>query len=271
MSTFEDVIPDLEVSFENLTQDLAKRGKSRYLEQFRNSKIMQDIVDKISLETQELYDAVLGVLEGRTLKKAEGVQLDRIGYLVGQPRSATNAKLVDYFTPFLNEDEETLEKFAVDEAKVWVKNGRLFEDAALEDADYKKLILSKIYKNHEKGASLPHVRLMGSYIAGVLITLVKTGLQSYQIGVLSKSSTDGQPALEEPYTFLYILRAKWSDTRVDNYYALPIPSTVLLENDMIIFPQDSEGKPTAFAPDMEYGKPDYAKAAISLNIGGLYE
>ena len=95
---------NLEVSFEGLEQNLTQRGKSRYLEQFRDSSFMQQLVENITQETQELYDEILKVLKGRTLGTGEegyatGVQLDKIGYLVGQSRVIANSKPVDYFTP----------------------------------------------------------------------------------------------------------------------------------------------------------------------------
>ena len=274
MSIFKD---NLDVSFVELAQDLAKRGKSRYLEQFRNSPVLQQIVDAISFETQAAYDETLDVLKGRTLGDgsdgyAEGVQLDKIGYLIGQARVVANSKPIDFFTPFidgLGDDE-----FATDVAKVWVKNGRLFEEEQLLDDMYYRLILAKIFKNHIRGASLPDVRLAGSYIYGHLVTLVKTGLQHYQIGFLSTSNVDGEPSVDQSsLNALYLVRVAWSDTRVDDYYALPVPPTVLIDTDNIfIFPKaDGTGEvPDAFIPDIDpAGKTDFSKVAIKINIGGI--
>jgi len=288
MSIFKE--ENLEVSFEALAQDLAERGKSRYLEQFRNSPVLQQIVDAISFETQDVYDQILKVLKGRTLGTgedgyAEGVQLSKIGYLVGQKRVVANSKLVDYFTPFIDGIRE--DKFAVDVAQVWVRNGRLFEEAELTDGMYYRLILAKIFKNQTRGASLPDVRLAGSYIYGHLVTLVKTGLQQYRMGFLATSNVDGQPSVDEDsLDALYLVRVSWNDTRVDNYYALPVPSSVLLDTEnILIFPKEDgeEGQeiPNAFIPDTpqgitgfavrgrEYDTPDFPKVAIKINIGGI--
>ena len=285
MSIFRE---DLEVSFANLAQDLAKRGKSRYLEQFRNSPVMQQIVDAISFETQTAYDEILSVLKGRTLGTgeegyAEGVQLDKIGYLVGQARIVANSKPVDYFTPFMQEHDEGQEQFAADVAKAWSKNGRLFEEAQLQDGMYRKLIFAKIFKNQERGCSLPDVRLAGSYIYGHLLTLVKIGAQHYLLGFLSTSSEEGQPSVDaDSLQAIYLVRVAWNNTQVDNFYALPIPPSVLLDtNDIIIFPkeqtEDPEQEiPNAFIPDTQQGlvgladlTPDYPKLAIKINIGGI--
>ena len=274
MSIFKD---NLDVSFAELAQDLAKRGKSRYLEQFLNSPVLQQIVDAISFETQTAYDAGLNVLKGRTLGTgedgyAEGVQLDKIGYLIGQARVVANSKPIDFFTPFI--DGLGDDKFATDVAQVWVKNGRLFEEEQLLDDMYYRLILAKIFKNHIRGASLPDVRLAGSYIYGYLVTLVKTGLQHYQIGFLSTSNVDGEPSVDESsLNAMYLVRVAWNDTRVDDYYALPVPPTVLIDTDNIfIFPKaDGTGEvPDAFIPDIDpAGKTDFSKVAIKVNIGGI--
>lgn len=263
---------NLEVSFQALEQDLTKRGKSRYLQQFRESSVMQQIVEQISLETQELYDEIINTLRGRTIHEAVGVQLDKLGYLVGQSRVVSNSKLEDYFTPFLATTQDK-EEFAVDVAPAWVRNGRLFGDAELPDSLYKKLILAKIYKNQIRAASLPQVRLVGVNIYGHLLTLIKTGLQEYSLGFLSVSSQPGESAVDEnSLAAIYLLRATWSTTDVDNFYALPIPSVVLLDTDnIIIFPKDSETElANAFTPDTDpNGKTDMALVAIKINIGGI--
>lgn len=265
---------NLEVSFEGLVQDLAQRGKSRYLEQFRESPLMQQLVENISQETQELYDEILKVLKGRTIGTgeegyAEGVQLDKIGYLVGQDRVVANSKLIDYYSP------DKIEEFVIDKAKVWTKNGRLFEAAFLSDKAYRILILSKIYKNHCKGASLPQVRLAGINIYGHLLTLVKMGLQHYLLGFLSTGSEPGESSIDsDSLEAIYFLRVAWNNTNVDDFYALPIPSTVFLDTNYIfIFPKDSETDlPNAFIPDIDpAGKTDYSLVAIKINIGGIYE
>lgn len=284
MSIFKE---NLEVSFQRLAQDLTKRGKSRYLEQFRNSSVMQQIVEAISFETQAAYDEVLKVLKGRTLGTgedgyAEGVQLDKIGYLVGQARIVANSKPVDYFTPYMEDHDTDKEQFAPDVAKAWSKNGRLFEEAQLEDDTYYRLIVAKIFKNHTRGASLPDVRLAGSYIYGHLLTLVKMGTQHYCLGFLSTSSQEGAPSVDEDsLQAIYLVRVAWNNTQVDNFYALPVPPSVFLDtNDVIIFPREPamepDEYPNAFIPDTQQGivgiasiTPDYPKLAIKINIGGI--
>ena len=72
---------------------------------------------------------------------------------------------------------------------------------------------------------------------------------------------------------MYLVRVSWNDTRVDDYYALPVPPTVLIDTDnILIFPKaDGTGEvPDAFIPDIDpAGKTDFSKVAIKVNIGGI--
>ncbi len=60
------------------------RGRRRLLWQFRNSCVLNQVLEAISLETQELIDACCLILTKRLLSDAEGVQLETIGELVGE-------------------------------------------------------------------------------------------------------------------------------------------------------------------------------------------
>lgn len=132
----------LAVSFDRLKQDLAERGLSRLLWQFRRSPVITQVVKKLCEEFQKTYDDEIEVLQGRTLAEAEGVNLDIIGSLVGQPRQMKNIQT--------------------------------------NDDNYRRFIFAKILKNHTHSGSLIEVRYFAQFISGIPISFVKIGIQSYR-------------------------------------------------------------------------------------------
>lgn len=133
----------LEVSFDRLKQDLKARGISRLLWQFRRSPVIRQVVERLSEQLQDTYDATFEILEGRTLAKAEGVNLDILGYLVGQPRQ--------------------------------------FGDVQATDYNYRRFILAKILKNHADGGTLIENRYCAQFISGIAMSFVKIDLQTYRM------------------------------------------------------------------------------------------
>ena len=265
---------DLEVSFERLKQDLSARGKSRYLYQFKNSPVLNDIVDKMSvyfdsdeskdivIGLQDCYDNAIKVLEGRTIfgasKDSElhpdinNVNLDVLGYIVGQTRSAASLESLPWFTP----DSDTL---IVDEIPVWCQNASRSAQGNLVDSSYKNLILAKIFKNQCTAGSTVDNEYAGRYIAQGIVSFAKIGLQHYRL-VLSEDVS---------YDDAILITTKVIGTYVSNYYLLPIPATVLIdETTVFLAPMEGE-ESRIFTPDQELGRPDYAKWAISIDmIGG---
>lgn len=213
----------LEVSFDRLKQDLKKRGRSRLLWQFRNSPVINQVVDRLSEQFQDTYDATFSILEGRTIAKAAGVSLDILGSLVGQEREFSNLNYTR------------------------------------DDDNYRRLILAKIFKNHAHTGSVVENRYCAKYISGSGMSFVKIGLQAYRMAF--------PVGVQEEVLLLF--RSLWKNMQVDNYYLLPIPATVRLDLEVAIVLPMEDGYSLGFGPDLFETRPDYAKAAISINIGAL--
>lgn len=241
---------DLEVSFRRLKQDLEKRGRSRLLWQFRNSPVLNQLVKQISLEMQDAYDAAIKSLEGRTIAKATGINLDIIGKIVGQERLGNNLEYHVYFHP----DKPG---WSADQAPAWVTGAPLLGYQVASDDNYRKLIIAKIFKNHSTSGSVAENRYCAQFIANTRVSFIKTGLQSFRLAFEFGTGLD----------VMLMLFKQWKNQTVDQFYLLPIPATVYLDTGItFVLPMD-DGYSIGFAPDMYETRPDHAKAAICINIG----
>jgi hypothetical protein len=70
------------------TADHEITGPSRLLEQYKNKPRIEAFLGAFLTEMQRLEDLTVQVLVGRSVFTSEGVQLDALGVIVAQPRSA---------------------------------------------------------------------------------------------------------------------------------------------------------------------------------------
>ena len=75
----------LNVDFSKERIDLVTQGTGLALSQFSNSCMLGQFFLE---ESQELFDSILAMEEGRTLYAAKGNNLDALGRIVGEPRTA---------------------------------------------------------------------------------------------------------------------------------------------------------------------------------------
>ena len=241
---------DLEVSFERLKQSLEKRGRSRLLWQFRNSPVLNQLIKEMSAQMQDAYDAAIDTLEKRTIAKATGVNLEILGTIVGQERVGNNLEYHAYFHP----DKPG---WSADQAPAWVTGVPLLGYRVASDDSYRKLILAKIFKNHCLAGSAAENRYCAEFIANTHVSFVKIGLQSFRLAFEFGTGMD----------VMLMLFKLWKNQTIDQFYLLPIPATVYLDDQVTFVLPMEDGYSVGFGPDMYDTRPDFAKAAICINIG----
>jgi len=242
---------NLEVDFSRLKQNLVNRAQSRFLTQFWQSSLLVDLLGCISNEVQELYDAEIGIQEGRTLDKAEGVSLDVLGDIVGATKTLYNYQILPWLAP----DRLGRE---VDATGVWVTNAPTTGNKEAPDNVWRQIILSKIFKNHMVCASAPEIRAFVKMIGDLKISLIVTGTQSVQLVVPSSASLP----------LIRFLMSVIKDVTVNSVYQLPLPPEVeLAENIVLVAIQDSTGTFCSFAADQGLGKVDLGRSTLTVNIG----
>jgi hypothetical protein len=137
-------------------KDLLQEARDRLLWQFKNSPNMCKLILLFVDQLQETYSLSIDAQKLRTLALASGKNLDIIGRLVGQERVGITA-ILGLFGFFY---DLTSEPFAEIIDGVPVGGGRFIElgepesgSRYLEDAEYRRYIVGKIYKNHLRGAT----------------------------------------------------------------------------------------------------------------------
>ena len=206
-------IGDLTVDFSNYDIDLVARGRTRLLAQFDNSEVLCCLLDAISEEVQELQNALHQCFVQRSLARAGGAQLDVLGDLVGQTRELVEQGERAWFGTDVADDIAP-----VDEGELWLDPVPVAGSIPADDGQYFDLILSKIFKNHIKYASLPEisqfVRLLTGFDVGFevvapldVILLVPPDVPAYVVRTLQRVLTN---------------------TAADDQYLLPIAATTRL-------------------------------------------
>lgn len=126
-----------------------EEGLGKLIEQYKSSNI-KDLITPFIKQVQDLEQANHDVYMRRCIDKGEGVQLDIIGRIVGQPRELINVNLISYFG-FLGaaqsnsfgdlNDRGVGGRFrSVDENP----NGNI----KFDDVDYRKVLKARIEKNY---------------------------------------------------------------------------------------------------------------------------
>lgn len=241
---------DLNIDFSLLEQDLIKRAKSRLLYQFKNSEVLNSLIQEYVTEIQDVYDAGKDCLDGRTITKAVGVNLDVIGDIVGQSRILKDSQYISFFTP-----DASLK--GADQAPAWVENAPTTGVRQVDDSAYRRYIFGKIFKNHTRYGSIIEARAAGSLCSGKKISFQKVGVAEYMLAVPNDLDINS----------ILTLVSSLSNTQIDSTYFLPIPASVLLhKEDLLVVITDENGNGISFRPDNEDGRADYGRATIVANI-----
>lgn len=185
-------MPAKDIDFSSLRFDLTKISESRILSQYITSPLFKKLLGAFTSEIQELMDAIVDLMEYRTLTKAEGKNLDAIGRIVGRERTAYNYSAAYWFTP----DEEGL---GPDNAHWWLKGTQAAISEQMDDITYRKWIWMTILQNHNLFSSTPELEnaiydgigeqvgierdgmMIGKIYASETISLTNYGLLDYYI------------------------------------------------------------------------------------------
>ena len=141
---------DLALNFDDIRFNLKEISESRMLSQYSNSHLYKLLLGAITAEVQELADAIVDMVIYRTIANAKSDALDAIGNIVGCKRTFQNIDDSFWFTP---DKKDT----SPDVSNWWVVNGQQGSSEPMEDETYRKWIVMKIMKNHNKFSAKPEI------------------------------------------------------------------------------------------------------------------
>ena len=130
-------------------KDYKEEAYSLITEQFRDKDVFKRYLDLLLSASTEIQLVAKDLMQNRSLDTAEGVQLDMIGNIVGQPRTLIGANLLSFFG---FEGEITAGSYgSVDVpgvGSIWrSSDSPLVGNITLDDNLYRILIKAKIVKN----------------------------------------------------------------------------------------------------------------------------
>lgn len=217
------------IQFTEVQANLIKQAAEKGLAQFIKSCIMAKTIEAQAVQSQDTLCAIDGVLSGRTIGQAVGVQLDTIGDIVGQSRILIDQAEVGFFTT----DDPLL---GCDNAPVFVDGAPLFGDLIADDQTYRQLILSKVFKNHVKGGTMPEILNFVKIAYGVDISIRNIGNADLELTVLTTT----------PDFIVRAILSEVTDVRADHQFFLPLPTTArivrVVYQPVVPFRADREGE-----------------------------
>ena len=199
---------DLTIDFSPLRLDLKEISESRLLSQFYKAKVLKLLLGVYTSEIQELLNAIVDLMEYRTIQKAQGVQLDIIGRIVGQKRLSYNYEIDYWFAP----DDEDVQP----DIGHWWSNPA--EQAVLEPMDdntYRQRIWMKVLENHNKFSSVPEIK-----------EIIMEGI-SEPVGIQAEGDMNGKILCDNDIslTNYNILGYHKDNIQVENQYTIPYSAT----------------------------------------------
>ncbi len=200
------------VEFPEQTIDVAAEAERRILTQFQAKCLIVDTISAEITQIQDLNDAEVGVLIGRTIAEAVGDNLDVIGDIVGQDRLIKNRDIITYL--------KSNQAVGVNNYPVFMTGGILARDGIATDAEFRVLIISKIFKNHTQAGSIPEILNFVKLVYDINISVRQLGLMDITIIV---------PAGTKESIILTLI-SQISTTQTDHQYFLPIPTCVRIVN-----------------------------------------
>jgi hypothetical protein len=184
--------------------DVVVRGITRLLSQYAESPNLKDVLTIYLEELGEARDVILDVWCERWIDNADGVQLDVLGDIVGQPRAVVDDAII-YFG---FDGDITAAGFG--EGR-WIRvNEALLPTKNLEDPEYRQYIKAKAKTNNSSATRQDIKDLIE----------VSTGLISYVGG----SGAVADIILQNPTTAdIALITSSWQDSIGQMRYFVTLP------------------------------------------------
>lgn len=158
------------------------QARERYTEQFKNKDVFDRYVQLLLSTKQEIQLTLKDLIQKRTLDSAEGVQLDIIGEIVGQPRELIEANLLDYFgmlDAFGAGSMGELGDSNVGEL-FWELGRPTGGNLSLDDNSYRLFIRAKIIKNITTSTPEEYIYLV-NFLFGTSVVFLTENIAEFTV------------------------------------------------------------------------------------------
>ena len=214
-----------DITFEQYKIDLLTLACERLLSQFNSSTTgIQPYLNALVQQTQDWNEITQSVFIGRFLDTAVGIQLDKIGRLIGQSRPLIDGTTVLYFE-WDNPNGVT----GWDGAAGWFStNAPITGLVPINDTSYRLFIKGKVFKNQVTGASIPEI------IEFIKLTFTLDASVITSVGEIMAISI--AVPIDTPLLFINFMLSFTTDSVIEKDYFLPIANGVRLVG-IILLPE----------------------------------
>lgn len=201
------------IDYSSIKKDLAEQARSFMLSQYNYtiSPVLDSLLQVYISEIQELYDAIVALMEYRSIAKAKGIALDEIGHIVGRDRIIYNYDAAFWFAP----DADGVQP---DNGHWWCKNAVQAVSETMDDETYRKWIWMQILENHNLFSSVPELENAIYDGIGEIVGIEKDGVMSAKLYVQSQISLTNKSLLS------YNKDTELTDN--DYLFAYPAPTSI---------------------------------------------
>lgn len=203
------------IKYDEIKRDLAQIASDFMLSQYnkKDSPVLNLLLQAYISEIQELSDAIVSMLEYRSIAKAKGKALDEIGHIVGRDRQLYNYDTEFWFSP----DADGIQP---DNGYWWCKNAEQAVAEEMDDDTYRKWIWMQILENHNLYSSVPELENAIYDGIGETIGIEKSGEMEAKIFTQSQISLTNKSLLSYNRDTL----------QTDNDYLFAYPATTSISS-----------------------------------------
>lgn len=201
------------IDYSSIKKDLTEQARSFMLSQYHYtiSPVLDALLQVYISEIQELYDAIVALMEQRSIAKAKGTSLDEIGHIVGRDRIIYNYDTSFWFAP----DTEGAQP---DNGHWWCKNAVQAVAETMDDDTYRKWIWMQILENHNLFSSVPELENAIYDGIGEIVGIEKDGVMNAKLYVQTQISLTNKSLLS------YNKDTELTDN--DYLFAYPAPTAI---------------------------------------------
>lgn len=194
--------------------DVVSRIQSRPMSQFNEAANFQAVLKAFSDEVQELLNAIIGVIVGRSPAEAVGAQLDALGRIVGQDRMLWDFGTLPWFAP------DNADARPDSSGVAWVSGVPSTSTYPAPDNIFRQLIEAKVFRNFCRYGSVPEIQQAVLWAFGINVGFVRTGAMEVTMKVPT-----GTPA-----HIVNMISQFFTDARMERRSLMPFPVTVNIAN-----------------------------------------
>lgn len=162
------------IDFSELRFKLKEISESRILSQYSSSPVYKLLLEAFTSEVQELLDAIVDLMESRTLYDGNTYTLNIIGKIVGQNRVMQDYDNTFWFSP----DNEGV---SADNGYWWVNTTSKSSIQEMDNVTYRKWLWLKILENHNLFSAKPEIEDQIKQGLGETVAFVDDGIVEAKI------------------------------------------------------------------------------------------